>query len=401
VDRRSRQRGARAACARRPVANNLTSAAPGSRILLVTPTSPWAETFGSQQRTVLLYEALRKLADVDVLILSEGERDEASAPDRPEVVGTLSWREPRGMPYKYAINRFVSQWCDKHLDWRRYRLAVGRHFTTVTKIGWPRHVRTIADCDDIVYRYVPRHDAPLWRMLAAARGNLRTWQTRASLGRYDHAFLSCQRDRNLFGARRTSLLPNVPVGVESLRETPDEVQDRILIVGSLWYAPNRNGIEWFLEKCWPTIAARCPRLTLRLVGAAPPELRERWARNVRTSVAGFAKDLRAEYARALFAVVPIHYGGGTCIKFVEAAAYGKASVITPFVSSGYETDFHDDDAVLVGIDAADMARKCIALAENRQLRERIAASAQRIARERYTAEHFTAAVHAAAVPLLC
>ena len=304
MDRRSRPRGARTACARRLVANNLISAAPALRILLVTPTSPWAETFGAQQRTVLLYEALRKLADVDVLMLSEGERDETIAPDRPEIVGSLSWREPRGMPYKYAINRFVSQWCDRHLDWRQYRLAVGRYFTTITKIAWPRHVRTIADCDDIVYRYVPRHDAPMWRALAAAGGNLRTWQTRASLGRYDHAFVSCQRDRNLFGARRTSLLPNIPVGVGSLHETPDDEQDRILIVGSLWYAPNRN-------------------------------------------------------------------------------------------------DFHDGDAVLVGIDAADMTRKCVALAEDRQLQQRIAASAQEIARERYTAERFTAAVHAAAKPLLC
>jgi len=383
------------------VANNLTDAASASRILLVTPTSPWAETFGSQQRTALLYEALRKLADVDVLLMSEGERDETVAPDRPEIVGRLSWREPRGMPYKYATNRFVSRWCDAHLDWRRYRLAVGRHFTTITKIAWPRHVRTIADCDDVLYRYVPRRDAPVWRMLAAARGSMRTWQTKASLGRYDHAFLSCPRDRELFGARRTSVLPNVPIGVGSLRVTADEEQDRILMVGSLWYGPNRNGIEWFLDKCWPTIAARCPRLTLRLVGAAPPELRERWGRNARTSVAGFAEDLRDEYRRALFAVVPIHYGGGTCIKFVEAAAYGKASVVTPFVFSGYDADFADGEAVLVGVDAADIARKCVALAEDRDLRQRVAANAQRIAAERYTAERFTAAVHAAAVPLLC
>ena len=40
----------------------------------------------------------------------------------------------------------------------------------------------------------------------------------------------------------------------------------ILIVGSMWYAPNRLGLEWFLKNCWPRIADRCPHLSLRVVG---------------------------------------------------------------------------------------------------------------------------------------
>jgi hypothetical protein len=67
----------------------------------------------------------------------------------------------------------------------------------------------------------------------------------------------------------------------------------------MWYVPNRQAIEWFLDRCWPAIAARCPDLILRIVGPAPIEWRRRWMRVLQTEAPGFVEDLRAEYSRAL------------------------------------------------------------------------------------------------------
>ena len=52
------------------------------RILLVTPTSPWEKSFGAQQRSRLMYEALSELMPVDVLLLEEAEEN-SFAPARP------------------------------------------------------------------------------------------------------------------------------------------------------------------------------------------------------------------------------------------------------------------------------------------------------------------------------
>jgi hypothetical protein len=59
------------------------------------------------------------------------------------------------------------------------------------------------------------------------------------------------------------------------------------------------------------------------------------------------ENLGAEYARALYAIALIHYGGGTCIKFLEAAAFRKPCVVTEHVFQGFDGDFRDAISVIV------------------------------------------------------
>jgi len=233
---------------------------------------------------------------------------------------------------------------------------------------------------------------------ASAKGWLRSWQTRMAIKQFDHAFFCTNRDRQVFGLRSASILPNI---VDASDFPPDQrAGQTVLIVGSLWYAPNRVGVEWFLDECWPAIARRVPALTLRIVGQADPADRRRWERHPRTEVPGFVDDLASEYSRSLFAVAPVHHGGGTCIKFLEAASYRRPCVITRHTYEGYRHHFHDGQATLVARDAADMVRSCVMLAEDEALRAGIADRAHGIVRQFYTADSFDAAVEAVVRPML-
>src|SRR2546430_805376 len=241
------------------------------RALLVTPTSPWSGSFGAQQRTALLYDALVELLPVDVLVLEERDEDNAAPGDRREIIGRLTWKQPPGTLYKYGVSRWINAWCESNIDWSRYALIVGREFTPITKIDWPAHVRAIVDCDDAFYRYVPAAETIAAKATALLRGWMRYLQTAHAIKRYDHVFLCAARDEPLFRCRSKSTLPNVVPTRASSQPASQNASPTALIVGSMWYPPNKQGVEWFLEHCWPAVAARCPDLLLRIIGPAPVE----------------------------------------------------------------------------------------------------------------------------------
>jgi Glycosyl transferases group 1 len=371
-----------------------------SRALLVTPTSPWSGSFGAQQRTALMYEALADVMPVDVLLLSEADGNKFAAGDRSEIIASLSWQQPPRTFYKYGVNEWANNWCHSNIDWSKYALVVGREFTSITKIDWPRHVRTIVDCDDAYYRYTPKTSRFADRALASVRGRLRFWQTKTAIRKYDHAFFCTARDQELFPCRSGSILPNVVHLPPEPPAAPHNAAATALIVGSMWYAPNRQGLNWFLEQCWPAVAARCPALTLRIIGAAPPGERQQWERGVRTEAPGFVEDLSAEYPSALFAIAPVNYGGGTCIKFLESAAFRKPCIVTAYVFEGFNADFRDGESVIVARDARSMVDGCVTLYENAERRRAVADRAYDTVRRLYTVERFKGVVQNAVRKLL-
>jgi hypothetical protein len=363
------------------------------RALLVAPGSPWAESSGGQQRTALLHRALAELMPVDVLVVREGERDEAAPGDRAEILSRLTWRQPPGTLYKYGVHQWVNGWCQAQLDWSRYQVVVGRYLTPMSKIAWPRHLRTVVDCDDAYYRSPPARETPAARARARLLDWTRFWQSRLAIGRYDHVFFCTRHDQGVFAARSSSVLPNVVRSPAGLPVPCAREDGTALIVGSLWYPPNRQGVDWFIGRCWPAIAARCPTLTLRIVGAAPAAERERWAGVARTEVPGFVEDLAAEYGRALFSIAPVHYGGGTPIKFLEAAAYRRACVATPRVREAFAPEFRHGESMMVARDARAMIEACVDLCRDARLRDAIAGRAHETVARLYTPERFAATVH--------
>ena len=365
---------------------------PSRRALLVAPASPWGESYGARQRTALLYDALAQDRAVDVLVLEEGPTNAALPGDRTEILASISWKPAALAPYRYGVNVWANEWCRAHVDFSRYDLVAGRYLTQMSKIDWPRHLRRIVDCDDAFYRYVPSGATSAARMAARAKGWMRGWQTRVAIGGYDHVFFCAARDLALFRCRSSSLLPNVvPIPSEPAPGTNGEGATA-LMVGAMWYPPNRSGVDWFLEHCWDEIAARCPGLSLRIVGPASVDIRARWARSQRTEAPGFVDDLAAEYANARFAIVPVRYGSGTCIKFLEAGAYRKACVVTGEVGAAYEGDFRDGESIVIARDAASMVEACTALYEDAARRRAIASRAHAIVGRSYTVERFTKTV---------
>jgi glycosyltransferase involved in cell wall biosynthesis len=137
---------------------------------------------------------------------------------------------------------------------------------------------------------------------------------------------------------QTAVLPNVPYWtVPDLSHAPPSASRDILFVGIHDHRPNRDGVAWFLDRCWPRIAAGDPSARLRIVGRGDWAAMARARGNLpNVTFVGEVDDLSTEYARARLCICPVHEGGGSKIKVVEAAAFGRPIVLTPHALRGFE-----------------------------------------------------------------
>jgi polysaccharide biosynthesis protein PslH len=135
----------------------------------------------------------------------------------------------------------------------------------------------------------------------------------------------------------TAVIPNA-ADVEYYQPRPaDPPPDGSTVVffGHLSYAPNVDGVTFFLEQIWPRVMEAHPEAHLKLIGGQPSRSLQRLA-GQRVELTGFVPDLRPHLAAAAAVVVPLRVGGGTRLKIVEAMAMGKAIVSTSLGAEGIE-----------------------------------------------------------------
>jgi len=120
----------------------------------------------------------------------------------------------------------------------------------------------------------------------------------------------------------------------------------LFFVGDLAWAPNADGVRWFLQQVWPEIRRRRPDARVEILARArPAELSRTAGPGVRFAV---GDDTRPYWARAAVAIVPLLAGGGTRLKILEAAACGVPVVSTAVGAEGLDLDPASEIAIAGG-----------------------------------------------------
>jgi glycosyltransferase involved in cell wall biosynthesis len=324
-------------------------------ILLVSPASPFTPQSGAQQRTALLHDALKTLGNVDVLLIEPTPGASQLIPPQPGILAHGQWHQrPFGIG-KFQPDAALNQALKAHgFNPGKYRLIVGRYLNPIAKLIIPPAVRTVVDLDDWDYHYAPGTLA----LAAQVKSAYAAWLAQRQLKRFDAFFFVSQRDQARHPELRSTILPNIPFNFPT-QPFPQTDSSTLLFVGSLWYAPNRNGVDHFLAHCWPSIKAARPHARLRLVGAAPPAVRQAWEQHPDVSAPGFVNDLSEAYRNAAFTIAPIYSGGGTNIKILESLAFGRACVTTPHCADAFSADLAATGLGIAQDDAA-FSDLCIA-----------------------------------------
>jgi polysaccharide biosynthesis protein PslH len=182
---------------------------------------------------------------------------------------------------------------------------------------------------------------------------------------------------------RTTVIPNaadVEYYQPRLTDPPPDGRT-VVFFGHLSYAPNVDGVTYFVQKIWPRVAEAHPEARLKIVGGMAPRSLQLLAAP-RIELSGFVPDLRPHLAAAAAVVVPLRLGGGTRLKIVEAMAMGKAIVSTALGAEGIEAvpgrDLLIEDQPEAFADAVNR------LLGDPELAARIGQSARRLAVERYS-----------------
>jgi len=104
---------------------------------------------------------------------------------------------------------------------------------------------------------------------------------------------------------------------------------------------DQPAVKGYDQKTW----AELPDARLTLVG---PGLEQAPSSDQRVDALGFVEDLRAAYASAACAVVPLLQGGGSPLKFIEALAYGLPVIATSRAAAGLEVSDGEDCLIADG-----------------------------------------------------
>jgi glycosyltransferase involved in cell wall biosynthesis len=177
-----------------------------------------------------------------------------------------------------------------------------------------------------------RHDEQRWRVL---EGNAFRRLVDANAQDFDRIWIASQVDASRLHKRSTGLdLRVVPNAVDA-RPSPRRHDDgrTLLFVGSLGYEPNQDAVKWLLGAIWPKLK-RWPGLRLRIAGPNAPESLRRLAGQRNVEMLGWVPVLRRCYESATLTVAPIRVGAGTRIKLLESAIHGVSIVTTPLGAEG-------------------------------------------------------------------
>jgi len=193
-------------------------------------------------------------------------------------------------------------------------------------------------------------DSRKWRDLSAASAPPLSWVYRRearTLGAFESRAVAAATATLVVNEREAeiarSLSPSARVhvianGVELDRLRPvaaPSERPRVVFCGVMNYAPNEQGIRWFINEVWPIVKGRRPEATLAVVGADPTSsLKMLCASDPRIELTGRVPDVRPWLWESAVGIAPLQVARGVQNKALEAIAAGLPIVITPAVAEG-------------------------------------------------------------------
>lgn len=348
------------------------------RILYICSAWPHGPSFGGQLRSLHIGRALRHLGHVSVLTVSSDAEDRTAREETTAEFEVLPPILPHttadgGVPGK--LRRMLDPRCmgvhglavstddqcrvaafaaEYDLVW----VLNSRTPNILQRWQWPHAHLDIDDVPSTYLRSVAQSDdSPARRWKARIQQRLMHRRERLWAQRFTTLSVCSQPDKDyLGGSENLHIIPNgyQRPATEPLRNLKLE-QLRLGFIGLYSYAPNGDGVRWFLKECWPAIRSAVPGIRLRLIGKdtdgplrpAEPDV----------DALGWVADSAAEIATWSAMIVPIRFGGGTRIKIAEAFSRKCPAVSTRLGAFGYELT--DRKQIRLADDPAGFAQACI------------------------------------------
>lgn len=226
------------------------------------------------------------------------------------------------------------------------------------------------DLDDVEHKALCRDisQPPMWgtKRLYYLRLPAMIWGERRGIKLTRKSFVCSALDEGyLTHTWKLSNVRAIPNAIQLPGSQPLSRRPVLLFLGGFGYPPNARAAEHLILRIWPLIRDACPESSLVIAGGDPEMIACYGQAHGRVEYTGFVDDLEALYARARVVCCPIQTGGGTRIKIIEAAAFGKPVVSTLIGAEGLE--FEEGREILLRNDPRGFADACIRLLRDEAL----------------------------------
>lgn len=158
-------------------------------------------------------------------------------------------------------------------------------------------------------------------------------------------------------------------------------RQHIFFLGGFKHRPNADAVKWFVEKVWPAVNARLPKIEFHIVGAQAPADVIALAKRPGVRFVGYVKDLGPILAGYRLSVAPLRYGAGIKGKLGAAMGAGVPCVSTTIGTEGM--GIVDGVHAMVRDDPGGFAEAVVALYGDPALWETISEKGRRLIEDRF------------------
>jgi glycosyltransferase involved in cell wall biosynthesis len=164
----------------------------------------------------------------------------------------------------------------------------------------------------------------------------------------------------------------------------DRLDDELLFVGSLQYAPNISAVRFLVDQVWPNIVSKLPlnhNLKLRIVGRGADEALKEYVKSKGFLIDESVEDIRTAFQHATILVAPLLSGSGTKYKVLESMASHLPVVTTSVGAEGL--DVKSGQELYISDKAEELALDVVKLLNDADDRKRISDSAYEFVKNSY------------------
>lgn len=192
---------------------------------------------------------------------------------------------------------------------------------------------------------------------------------------YDGLACISEQDRQHFLQSGTTIPSlTLPLGLKLPESGDTRSGTGLVFLGALDWAPNIEGLEWFVKHCWPEIKQNLPELQFRIAGRNPGSELENLSGNG-VSIIGEVPDAASFLQSGALVVAPVLSGSGVRVKVLEALALGLPLATT---TKGIEgTELIAGTHLLVADDPRELGRQIVELAKNPEIGQQMGLTAAR------------------------
>jgi glycosyltransferase involved in cell wall biosynthesis len=218
-----------------------------------------------------------------------------------------------------------------------------------------------------------------WRLLKAYEGQLvREFETVLAVSRED-------RDALQEAAGESVEIVVIPIAIDTdeLAFVEREAEPRhILHIGTMFWPPNVDAVDWFVREIYPLIRERRPDVEFDVVGSRPSrKLLKLNDADQGINFTGYVEDPMPYQRRAAVMVVPLLAGSGMRVKILDALAVGIPVVSTTLGCEGVEVTPGQD--ILVGDTPAEFSDQVLRILNDPDLGRQLAANGRRLIEGKY------------------